>query len=141
MRRQTSQRAQQHGHAQQRLQRRQAQVAQPIDVAFFQSLFVLAQFALLAPFMAVVPGPEHLGAIVGSAVTSLLALGLLSAFAAGQVMPLLLAGVAAASLPRLLALRALGQWVPPIPQGHFGALAAEQIVLMSPSSFGKKVPL
>jgi cytochrome c-type biogenesis protein len=39
---------------------------------------------------------------------------LLSAFAAGQVMPLLLAGVAAASLPRLLALRALGQWVPPV---------------------------
>lgn len=39
---------------------------------------------------------------------------LLSAFAAGQVMPLLLAGAAAASLPRLLALRALGQWVPPV---------------------------
>ena len=39
---------------------------------------------------------------------------LLTAFAAGQVMPLLLAGVAAAWLPRLLALRALGQWVPPI---------------------------
>lgn len=39
---------------------------------------------------------------------------LLIAFACGQVMPLLLAGTAAASLPRLLALRALGQWVPPI---------------------------
>ena len=39
---------------------------------------------------------------------------LLTAFAAGQVMPLLLAGTAAAWLPRLLALRALGQWVPPI---------------------------
>ena len=39
---------------------------------------------------------------------------LLTAFACGQVMPLLLAGTAAASLPRLLALRALGQWVPPI---------------------------
>ena len=39
---------------------------------------------------------------------------LLSAFAAGQVMPLLLAGTAAAALPRLLALRALGQWVPPV---------------------------
>ena len=39
---------------------------------------------------------------------------LLTAFAAGQVMPLLLAGIAAAWLPRLLALRALGQWVPPI---------------------------
>jgi cytochrome c-type biogenesis protein len=39
---------------------------------------------------------------------------LLGAFAAGQVVPLLLAGAAAASLPRLLALRALGQWVPPV---------------------------
>jgi cytochrome c-type biogenesis protein len=39
---------------------------------------------------------------------------LLSAFAAGQVLPLLLAGFAAVWLPRLLALRSLGQWVPPI---------------------------
>jgi len=39
---------------------------------------------------------------------------LLTAFAAGQVMPLLLAGTAAAWAPRLLALRSLGQWVPPI---------------------------
>jgi cytochrome c-type biogenesis protein len=37
---------------------------------------------------------------------------LLTAFAAGQVLPLMLAGVAAAWLPRLLALRAVGQWVP-----------------------------
>jgi cytochrome c-type biogenesis protein len=39
---------------------------------------------------------------------------LLTAFAAGQVLPLLLAGTAAAWVPRLLALRALGQWVPPV---------------------------
>jgi cytochrome c-type biogenesis protein len=39
---------------------------------------------------------------------------LLSAFAAGQVLPLVLAGFAAVWLPRLLALRSLGQWVPPI---------------------------
>jgi cytochrome c-type biogenesis protein len=39
---------------------------------------------------------------------------LLTCFAAGQVMPLLMAGTAAASLPHLLALRSLGQWVPPI---------------------------
>ena len=39
---------------------------------------------------------------------------LLTCFAGGQVLPLLLAGTAAAWLPRLLALRALGQWVPPI---------------------------
>jgi len=39
---------------------------------------------------------------------------LLTAFGTGQVMPLLLAGTAAASIPRLLSLRAVGQWVPPI---------------------------
>ncbi|MCP9809074.1 sulfite exporter TauE/SafE family protein [Cyanobium sp. HWJ4-Hawea] len=39
---------------------------------------------------------------------------MLTSFAAGQVLPLLLAGTAAASLPNLLSLRRLGQWVPPI---------------------------
>jgi cytochrome c-type biogenesis protein len=39
---------------------------------------------------------------------------LLGCFGAGQVMPLLVAGTAAASLPQLLRLRAAGQWVPPI---------------------------
>ncbi|MEA5443878.1 aldolase/citrate lyase family protein, partial [Cyanobium gracile] len=39
---------------------------------------------------------------------------LLCSFGAGQVMPLLLAGTMAASLPGLLQLRRLGQWVPPI---------------------------
>ncbi|MEI8249685.1 MAG: cytochrome c biogenesis protein CcdA [Synechococcus sp. ELA057] len=39
---------------------------------------------------------------------------LLTSFGAGQVLPLLLAGTAAASLPSLLALRRVGQWIPPI---------------------------
>ena len=39
---------------------------------------------------------------------------LLTCFGAGQVLPLLLAGTAAASLPDLLRLRRLGQWIPPI---------------------------
>ncbi|MFO7629301.1 MAG: cytochrome c biogenesis protein CcdA [Prochlorococcaceae cyanobacterium] len=39
---------------------------------------------------------------------------LLACFGAGQVVPLLLAGTAAASLPRLLSLRAIGSWIPPI---------------------------
>jgi cytochrome c-type biogenesis protein len=39
---------------------------------------------------------------------------LLTSFGAGQVLPLLLAGTAAATLPSLLKLRQLGQWVPPI---------------------------
>ncbi len=39
---------------------------------------------------------------------------LLISFGAGQVMPLLLAGTAAASLPALLGLRRVGQWIPPL---------------------------
>jgi cytochrome c-type biogenesis protein len=39
---------------------------------------------------------------------------LLTCFGAGQVVPLLVAGTAAASLPSLLRLRQAGQWVPPI---------------------------
>ena len=39
---------------------------------------------------------------------------LLTAFGAGQVLPLLLAGTAAAALPSLLRLRRVGQWVPPV---------------------------
>ncbi|MFM7312881.1 MAG: cytochrome c biogenesis CcdA family protein [Cyanobium sp.] len=39
---------------------------------------------------------------------------LLTSFGAGQVLPLLLAGTAAASLPSLLGLRRVGQWIPPL---------------------------
>jgi cytochrome c-type biogenesis protein len=39
---------------------------------------------------------------------------LLVSFGAGQVIPLLLAGTAAASLPSLLRLRRIGQWIPPL---------------------------
>jgi cytochrome c-type biogenesis protein len=39
---------------------------------------------------------------------------LLTAFGAGQVLPLLVAGTAAAALPGLLQLRRAGQWIPPI---------------------------
>jgi len=39
---------------------------------------------------------------------------LLTCFGAGQVLPLLLAGTVAASLPALLRLRMLGRWIPPI---------------------------
>ncbi|MCP9928038.1 cytochrome c biogenesis protein CcdA [Cyanobium sp. CH-040] len=39
---------------------------------------------------------------------------LLTCFGAGQVLPLLVAGTAAASLPGLLSLRQAGQWVPPL---------------------------
>jgi cytochrome c-type biogenesis protein len=39
---------------------------------------------------------------------------LLTCFGAGQVLPLLLAGTVAATLPSLLQLRLLGRWIPPI---------------------------
>jgi len=39
---------------------------------------------------------------------------LLTCFGIGQVLPLLLAGSAAAILPTLLALRPLGRWIPPM---------------------------
>ena len=39
---------------------------------------------------------------------------LLSSFGIGQVLPLLLAGTFAASVPKLLALRPIGRWVPPV---------------------------
>ena len=39
---------------------------------------------------------------------------LLSCFGIGQVLPLLLAGTFAASVPKLLALRSIGRWVPPV---------------------------
>jgi cytochrome c-type biogenesis protein len=39
---------------------------------------------------------------------------LLTCFGAGQVLPLLVAGTVAASLPTLLHLRLLGRWIPPI---------------------------
>lgn len=44
--------------------------------------------------------------------TPLVGMVLLACFGLGQVLPLLLAGTLAASLPRLLALRSVGRWVP-----------------------------
>ena len=44
----------------------------------------------------------------------LLGMALLACFGSGKVLPLLLAGTLAASLPKLLALRSVSRWVPPI---------------------------
>jgi S-adenosylmethionine uptake transporter len=60
------------------LQRRQAQLAGPVEIAFFQNLFVLLMLAALAPFMAVVPSQAELPQILASAALALVALGLLS---------------------------------------------------------------
>jgi cytochrome c-type biogenesis protein len=70
--------------------------------------FGLAASPCTTPVLAV------LLAWIAQAGSPLAGAALLTAFAAGQLMPLLLAGTAAAWLPRLLALRAVGQWVPPL---------------------------
>ena len=44
----------------------------------------------------------------------LVGMALLTSFGIGQVVPLLIAGTFAATVPKLLALRSLGRWVPPI---------------------------
>jgi S-adenosylmethionine uptake transporter len=49
------------------LMRRQAQLAGPVEVAFFISAIMSACFLLAAPFLAEVPGPEHWAPILGCA--------------------------------------------------------------------------
>jgi S-adenosylmethionine uptake transporter len=60
------------------LQRQQALIAAPLEIAFCQNLFVLVFLVLLAPFLAVVPSPDHLPAILGSAAMAFIALFLLA---------------------------------------------------------------
>ncbi len=60
------------------LQRQQAQVASPIEVAFFQCIVALAVLGLAAPKFAVVPGAEHIPAILLSAGLAFVSLLLLS---------------------------------------------------------------
>lgn len=68
--------------------------------------FGLAASPCTTPVLAV------LLAWIGSAGRPLLGALLLAGFGVGQVLPLLLVGTAAASLPRLLALRSWTQWIP-----------------------------
>ena len=58
--------------------RHQAQHAQPREIAFFQNLFVLAIFALAAPFLLTVPDAAHWPAIAGAAALAVVSLLLLS---------------------------------------------------------------
>ena len=68
--------------------------------------FGLAASPCTTPVLAV------LLAWIGSAGRPLLGALLLAGFGVGQVLPLLLVGTAAASLPRLLALRSWTRWIP-----------------------------
>lgn len=60
------------------LQRQQAQLASPVEIAFFQNLIVLLALALAAPLLATAPDQEQLAPIMGAAALSLLSLMLLS---------------------------------------------------------------
>jgi S-adenosylmethionine uptake transporter len=60
------------------LQRQQAQIASPIEIAFFQSLTVALVLGLAAPFWGVVPDIARAPALVGSAVLAIISLLLLS---------------------------------------------------------------
>ncbi|MGQ0558944.1 MAG: DMT family transporter [Sphingosinicella sp.] len=60
------------------LMRRQAQLALPVEVAFFTSGIMALSFLLAAPFLAALPPPELLPAIVGAALLAFLSLLLLS---------------------------------------------------------------
>ena len=67
------------------LMRQQAQVAGPIEIAFFQSLIVATLFSLALPLFGALPALVHLPAIIGSAALATISLLLLSwAYARGQ---------------------------------------------------------
>ncbi|MFM7784263.1 MAG: DMT family transporter [Gammaproteobacteria bacterium] len=60
------------------LQRQQALLASPVEVAFFQSLLVFLMLALVAPFFAVAPAAARLPEVLGIAALSLSAVALMS---------------------------------------------------------------
>ncbi|MGK2908660.1 MAG: DMT family transporter [Sphingobium sp.] len=60
------------------IQKQQAGVASPVEVAFFQHLVMLVIFAAFAPFLAVVPAKVHLPMIFGAACFAFVSLMCLS---------------------------------------------------------------
>ena len=60
------------------LARKQALLAKPAEIAFFQSATVSVLFALAAPWWAIIPAAEHWPALVGAAVLTITSLLLLS---------------------------------------------------------------
>ena len=60
------------------LARRQAKMAEPLEIAFFQNFFVAAIFALAAPWFAMMPGSGHAPSIFGAAILAITSLLLLS---------------------------------------------------------------
>jgi S-adenosylmethionine uptake transporter len=60
------------------LMRQQALLAKPMEIAFFMSLIMTSCFLVAAPFLAVIPAPQHLPGIVGAALLAFVSLMLLS---------------------------------------------------------------
>jgi S-adenosylmethionine uptake transporter len=60
------------------LQRRQALIAGPVEIAFFQCATMVAVYLLFAPFFAVIPRPDQLPGLVGAALLGLTSVLLLS---------------------------------------------------------------
>jgi len=60
------------------IQRHQAQLAAPAEIAFFQSLFVFVLVLPLAPWLAILPRPAELAAMTAAAALALVSLMLLS---------------------------------------------------------------
>jgi len=60
------------------LMRKQAQVAGPVEIAFFMSLLMSGWFAVAAPWIAIVPAPQHWLPIAAAAALAFTSLMLLS---------------------------------------------------------------
>ena len=60
------------------LQRQQALIAEPIEIAFFQNATVVAVYSLFAPFWAVAPALDHLPSLGAAAILGFVSLLLLS---------------------------------------------------------------
>jgi S-adenosylmethionine uptake transporter len=60
------------------LQRQQAVLADPVEIAFFQNLTVVTVYSLLSPFLAVPPSLDMLPGLTGAAVLGLVSLLMLS---------------------------------------------------------------
>jgi drug/metabolite transporter (DMT)-like permease len=58
--------------------RHQAQIAKPMEIAFFQNLFVVGLLAIPSPWLLTVPGAQHWPGIVAAAVLAVVSLLLLS---------------------------------------------------------------
>jgi S-adenosylmethionine uptake transporter len=72
------------------LQRQQAQVAGPREIAFFQTFFVASYLSIAAPWLLVLPAPEVLRELIGSSALTVISLMFLSwAYARAEAQVLL----------------------------------------------------